>query len=55
MRNRFDRQLLELNNESEEKNDENFETTYLILDKDTIVAQWEIDGKLYYEAYMNNY
>lgn len=47
--------ILELNNESEEKNDENFETTYLILDKDTIVAQWEIDGKLYYEEYMNNY
>lgn len=44
--------LLELNYESEETTSESLEITYLILDKDTIVAQWEIDGKLYYEAYI---
>ena len=44
--------ILKLNNESEENSDETFEITYLVLDKDTIVAQWQIDGKLYYRAYI---
>ena len=44
--------ILKLNNESEENSDETLEITYLVLDKDTIVAQWQIDGKLYYRAYI---
>lgn len=44
--------ILKLNNESEENIDTTFETIYLVLDKDTIVAQWEFEGELYYKAYI---